>query len=446
MSCSNSSCSLILVKPRQVLMHFNIDKYSRIIDTVTVINKTKNTEIIKVQLPMTKYFYLEALPKKVLVNPGGKLELTVYLAKLTEQRIHYDSFTVICKNNCHHEIQLEAEPHHKILDEIPKALDFGHVPLGYIARKVIKFSPNEKKIGFLFLVISCNPDFTINPTRGIISDKPMEIELFYKPTAYITFRTAVQVYFPLLMSTPLCFYVSAHTKPGYERDKILEAAAKHDELETCQKIYRPISLKTVLSKEFIVKDDELKLNLYRTKQLFFEKPDPNEKLKYELIGPLGRYLDTEAEIKRSKEIEFNEYIIKTRNENNATHNNTKLSSSEEFNKDLERMMEWDTYKNLLKPPINWKTITGPEFIRQRTVNYYSAREQPQFTNRIPSLWFVRYVIMTKFIDAGRKIILRNRMLKALSILRVSRTQHSQRIYSSTLSRFKYNYLFVQVLT
>lgn len=65
MSCSNSSCSLILVKPRQVLMHFNIDKYSRIIDTVTVINKTKNTEIIKVQLPMTKYFYLEALPKKV---------------------------------------------------------------------------------------------------------------------------------------------------------------------------------------------------------------------------------------------------------------------------------------------------------------------------------------------------------------------------------------------
>lgn len=68
------------------------------------------------------------------------------------------------------------------------------------------------------------------------------------------------------------------------RDKILEAAAKHDELETCQKIYRPISLKTVLSKEFIVKDDELKLNLYRTKQLFFEKPDPNEKLKYELIG------------------------------------------------------------------------------------------------------------------------------------------------------------------
>lgn len=69
---------------------------------------------------------------KVLVNPGGKLELTVYLAKLTEQRIHYDSFTVICKNNCHHEIQLEAEPHHKILDEIPKALDFGHVPLGYM--------------------------------------------------------------------------------------------------------------------------------------------------------------------------------------------------------------------------------------------------------------------------------------------------------------------------
>lgn len=48
----------------------------------------------------------------------------------------------------------------------------------------------------------------------------MEIELFYKPTAYITFRTAVQVYFPLLMSTPLCFYVSAHTKPGYERYNI----------------------------------------------------------------------------------------------------------------------------------------------------------------------------------------------------------------------------------
>uniref|UniRef100_A0A161ML90 Cilia-and flagella-associated protein 221-like protein isoform x1 n=1 Tax=Triatoma infestans TaxID=30076 RepID=A0A161ML90_TRIIF len=90
-------------------------------------------------------------------------------------------------------------------------LDMSHLDIS--PQKLFTFSPSESKIGFLFIAICNNPDFAITPTRGIISDKPVKIKIFYKPTACITFRASVQVYLPSIMSTPLCFTVSAYTDP-----------------------------------------------------------------------------------------------------------------------------------------------------------------------------------------------------------------------------------------
>uniref|UniRef100_A0A0A9X862 Primary ciliary dyskinesia protein 1 n=1 Tax=Lygus hesperus TaxID=30085 RepID=A0A0A9X862_LYGHE len=299
-------------------------------------------------------------------------------------------------------------------------MNFGHVPLGQKRVRKIVLRPLKSDMPYIFMCGGSNQDLVITPTRGVVrtGGPPAEISISYKPTAYITLHAEVSLYLPSVIFNPYVFTVTAYTEPGFARTEVLKKPS--DE----KMIINPLREKVFTHPTWLLKQPKFILpkktlpiwSQHKSNKLLFKQMKV-KRSPFELLGPLGRHLDEEESIVKAKEQKFFEGVTLVHRQNYLApyHTRTKLRPVD--TPVLDRGPLWSEYMKQYDIP-TYNNHGEPLYIRQRTVKWMELENKlHRFTDRLPNIWFPRYVTMGKFIEAGRRIIHKNRLMKVLKKLR-----------------------------
>ncbi|KAF6213000.1 hypothetical protein GE061_010714 [Apolygus lucorum] len=418
--CQDGECLFFRVLPRRVLIKFRVHSKKAGTGEFRIKNVSKEPQAITIVPPMSEYFHVTPLLAKGFALPGETIRVVVSLRSDLDPRIHYDVVNVSCPKGCSVDVALEAIPKVKTLKTIPRIMNFGHVPLGQKRVKKIVLRPLKSDMPYIFMCGGSCQDLDISPTRGVVrtGGPPAEITITYKSTAYITLHAEVSLYLPSVIFNPYVFTVTAYTEPGFARTEILRKPSEE------KMIVNPLKERFFTHPTWLLKKPKFvppKKNLpiwsqHRTNKLLFKQMQ-EKRSEFELLGPLGRYLDEEESIVKSKEQGFFEGVTHVHRDNYLApyHTRTKLRPVE--TPALNREPMWTDYMKQYEIP-TYNNHGQPLYIRQRTVKWMDSEDKMRrFTDRLPNIWFPRYVTMGKFIEAARRIIHKNRMMKVLKKLR-----------------------------
>ncbi|XP_014287127.1 uncharacterized protein [Halyomorpha halys] len=284
----------------------------------------------------------------------------------------------------------------------------------------LKIPAMKSRTPFLFLSSIYNPDLTIAPMKGTICKEPKTVVISYLPRGYITLSHQVHLYLPSVSVLPLMIYITADTKPG----KLSEMIFNKDEKEK-SKFKMKLPFVRLAQSDEKMKIPPKKYDWSQHKiNLFLLKKDGKKPSEFELMGPLGRLLQEEEEIKKMKQSNFFRDVISFRQTclEPMGHSRTVLKKLV-----VEDRSEWDSYWKVYEEILdeNRKPEEASSKLlcrRQRLIKCSTQEEDCNFTVELPNLWFIRRQILIKFIEAVRRIVIRNRLLNHLKRLKMSQRQ------------------------
>ncbi|XP_014262264.1 uncharacterized protein LOC106674193 [Cimex lectularius] len=412
-------CEVFECIPKKVSFKFKINGIKDITQAINIINKSDEPYDIRIYNPLTPYFHLSSFILEGTVKPKGSVRAYVSFLRERKARMYYDYITVECSRGCAFEIQIEASPIIKEFANLPKEIKFGHIPIGQTRKKKIILEPRKDEMPFLFVTLKFCPSLSITPSRGTVGTEAVEVEIKYCPLEYITLMLPVNIYLPTVIALPFTMMISAHTKPGYYRNQLLEILENVDEYKEEKPTYKVPSFAKpapmVASKELKKVEPSAWTQHDANRFLIKEK---SQHCEYELRGPFGRFLEEDYRIQKKKENGFFDLVHKIKRENEIAYSHEKCKIRWIGADWYERERLRQTYLNE-KNMVNDNLSYGPQLIRQRLIRHINETSKYEFSgpDRKPNEWFVRYVIMIKFINAARKIVVKLRLEKILKKLK-----------------------------
>ncbi|KAF7411590.1 hypothetical protein HZH66_000486 [Vespula vulgaris] len=349
-----------------------------------------------------------------------------------------------------------------------KKVNFGNIPLGYMVHHIILIHPiPNKKISYVVLPFIKNSCIDIYPLEGNIRPdcKPAEIMVIYRPLRYITLNFELQIYIPELCKTQvITFY--ADTKPRLQRN-LHEDIYRHKKyIET--KINKLTKRKPILLKKtfptlkYKLRTDTCKEHpQYKKKSLewsykfhmmqavnqIYDKYYENFHDEHELRGPLNIYLSEMIEHKLKLQDLFLYKSEIYRKENNRTifHHKPKVGFDAKFlsMKELqiitmERKFNWVYYKCSIITTQFKELINRDKSIKIKQRILRTALKYPETTITLDTnkKWSLYYCKINTFIEAARKIILQNRLIKILKKLKNLTLPQAERLEMNDQSNKK----------
>ncbi|XP_015602810.1 cilia- and flagella-associated protein 221 [Cephus cinctus] len=399
---------------------------------------------VQVLPPDTSYFKVSN-SSTVWISPGLSLNLRVIFYP-KDVREYNDVLRLRCLYNQNLFIKILAKP--ETLLNFPTRVNFGKVLLGtVVSYKLPIHSFPSKKFSFAILILSDEPSVTVNPLQGHLcpGQDPVIVQINYKALRYVTITFDLQIYIPEICKSPFVINFIAYTWPELQvkdTHKPVEEFTKIEVVKESDYTEKTIRKAKILSPkvEFSMKK-ELSYEDLLLKQLgqipLYSLHGVNCILNYNLIqthtvdelrGPLNDYFYNDARERDKRIEEFFNRVKSCNHENDSAkfYHRPKLGfqldqlQKEEIDRIMiERQEHWSRYRDATITTADEELLTRQEAmkIKQRTLR--SSLDNPNFIApyKITDDWFLRYHIISQFIEAARTIVLKNRLEKVLCKLK-----------------------------
>ncbi|CAH1401595.1 unnamed protein product [Nezara viridula] len=412
----SQECDVFNVKPRKIYLHIESLQKETQEKSFTVTNKSSQQQKVTIDNPLTGFFKIPKFSCKELnVLPEKSLEVRVKCRGKLEARPYYDTIKVICSKGCGTYVRLSASPTIRDKMKIPFDVNFGTVPLGERMYYNFKIPVMKRSTPFLFLSSIYNPDLTITPMKGTVCKEPKTVVLSYLPRGYVTLSHPIHLYLPTVSVLPLLINVTADTKPG----KVSEMILNVDETKKSKFKMKLPFVRISQNDEQMTKPSKKNDWSQHKTNLFLLKKDAIKKPEFDLLGPLGRPLNEEEEIKKMKQLNFFKDLISYRKSclEPLGHNRTVLKYLVVDDQN-DWGLHWKVYDQILLETETCEDDSkGPLFWRQRLRKSPVLEEDYSYTVELPNLWFIRRQILNKFIEAVRRIVIYNRLVDRLQSLK-----------------------------
>uniref|UniRef100_A0A1B6DC25 HYDIN/VesB/CFA65-like Ig-like domain-containing protein n=1 Tax=Clastoptera arizonana TaxID=38151 RepID=A0A1B6DC25_9HEMI len=415
--------STLEVIPNHIHIEFDPFKIKPITKQIKIYNYLDKKQRISISHPRTSYFLINGF-KSAWIFPGIALSFSIAFHG-DISRTYSDCFNVTSDIE-DLTIEITAVPSFKGLINninLPKEINFGNVQLGKTMKFKFTLLPlSNKELTFLFIFTKLNADCQIHPKKGKVeNNKPLDVEINYLPTAYVTLNTSVQLFMPEVSATPYYIKIYATTKPGYVSNTETLDPPKISPITNIKKKKQQRKTKTKNEIKEKLNVNVKNLTIHDTNLMLIRKSKSVKSKDSSLLGPFGREPTEDLARKRNIESNFQKTVdtLKKENEKSLFHCRTKLVESnitQDFVKEIieERTTNWLELKDCLDLD---SQINQTQYLQQRPIRHINRVLNVSFSSVFSNVWFVRFERQKKFIEVIRKIIIYNRLTKRLEALK-----------------------------
>nr|XP_033336530.1 uncharacterized protein LOC117226378 isoform X2 [Megalopta genalis] len=391
----------------------------------------------------TPYFRFGSAPQTRWLTPGSVHEINIQFIP-DEPRNYNDVLKIRYFDNRILIVQITGNVRTGFC--FPANINFGNVPLGKAACYEIPIcSQSKEQFSFTILPSKEDPCVDIYPRWGRVrpDQKPLIVMVIYRPLRYISMDFQIRIFITDLCKTPYIINFSAYTRPGLLREVLenIEPESKNRK--------QPLKIGAITRKKAKATSKEIIISKPCTEQPIIEYKSVEETLLKEcgyfplyalhtvncMLISKSRAPCNEYELKevvRQKAQKLKEFWTRA---NNYRRENEKVrigckskvnNGARELNEQeiaeikTARKKGWNDYKCTLE---NYAPVEDvferqkSRKMRQRILRI--AQKYPKIITAAPKVeqsFLHRYNIMP-FVQAARKIILNNRLLKVLEKLK-----------------------------
>ncbi|CAH3130560.1 unnamed protein product [Pocillopora meandrina] len=437
--------SILQAKP-SVINFSGFKVGEKITRTLRLANASDESQRMHIIPPSTKFFYIKYTKKEKLV-PGMFIEVVVEFTP-DDWRYYYDCIRIHTKAEENLIVPIHAYPVMNT-DEFPREVHFPSVPLGEKITKVIPLKCDiPVEFEFTLSYVQLHPAFTVEPMSGIVpGNGEVEIKVTFAPMDFSTAHMKLQLKVSQFNMSPLVCSFTGTSEPGLA--KRLKVKAWTEELP-------PLPTNGILDPLLIDP-----LGRTRLKKLKTRPWTPGEKKTQELVRDGLRFpttgLDNPSTV--SSILLQQPGKLKAKQIREAVQSKKDVSGSTKQMK--ETKFEYEVHQNIQEERQNqlrWCVRLGEDPISEATrkqiceTRIEDEREyklnrgdpvieeeydrscvgcelrrihrqadeipqnEPRFDLLVNDEWSKRHMVVQKFVQAGRKVIVRLRASRHLSSL------------------------------
>ncbi|XP_043264918.1 cilia- and flagella-associated protein 221-like [Colletes gigas] len=404
-------------------------------------------------LPLeTHYFRMQTITQGRWLTPGSIFKLNILFIP-DEARDYNDVLNIRYFNNRLLEIKITAKATTDF--SFPTNVNFGVVPLGRpVCYKMPIYSHSKKQFSFAILPCKEDPCVDIYPRWGHVKpgQEPLIIMVIYRPLRYISLNFQIRIFITDLCKIPYVINFYAYTRPGVLRETLenvepeMKSKARPIQRKVsaiARKKMKPISLDQPTLKSCAIKPDmELSsfdesllkecgyLPLYTQHAVNCIMNSKSRKPfgEHDLRGPSSLHMFQILEEKVRKLKEFLTKVENYRQENELAkiHHKSKvnygtrdISENQIIEIKIQREQEWNDYEDSMKTSLD-EDLFGRQKakkIRQRILRSFQKSPNEISMSSKDGQSFLRYCNNMLFLQAARKIVIKNRLLKVLAKLK-----------------------------
>ncbi|ESO95222.1 hypothetical protein LOTGIDRAFT_144748 [Lottia gigantea] len=401
---------------------------SKHIQNLSIVNAS--TEVVSLHIipPQTKHFSIK-YDKNKRMGPGLTLECSVEFIG-DEYRYYYDCIRVHCQGEENLLIPLHAYP---VLDlkQFPQNFIFPAVPVGEsICRKFPIKCNVPVDFEYQLELIKQHPFLSIEPLSGTVpGNGQVDISVTFSPCEFLTAQLTVQLITSQFNSKPILCNFTGSSAPGLLKYVILLFLRIYS-IYAHHQIYNfyPYNIFEIIQNG--IKFPAVIDTPHAVAQVLNQQPG---KLKAKDVREnLTSQKDSKkATSRQMKEALFEQAVRKNVYEERQNQLRWQVKLGDEQIKQSKRVQileerdqAWDIYKfTRRQDPVEDKEYNRlkTEIEYRRTMRPYNqviiTFEDAKFDLYTNDLWAVRHAALDKFIQAARKIIIRNRGEAKLKSLR-----------------------------
>ncbi|XP_060601443.1 cilia- and flagella-associated protein 221-like [Ruditapes philippinarum] len=436
--------SMVLAKPSVIHFGgFEVDKKHTL--SLSIVNVS--TEVIRMHVipPQTKYFYIKYTKNERLV-PGLTLDCTIEFTP-DEWRYYYDCIRINCPGEENLVIPIHAYPVMSTKD-FPQLFNFPPVPVGHKMTKVFPLRC-EAPIDFEFQLTYLQPHqaFTVNPMSGIIpANGETEVAVTFCPIEFHTAYMRIQLVISQFNSNPIVCTFTGTSVPGLLKDETLKYSFQYGEgseeslldprsltpVERARRKKKKLSLPPPTNVKQEVEYQGVKFpvdlnNPYAVSQVLNQEPG---KLRAKDLRDVVVTKDSKpkAATRQMKEAKFEHQVRQNVYEErqNQLRWQSKLGDDQINTEDRAKILsERNKAWNIYKYKRCGEPVEDEEYNREcskctfkRTMRDKDnlPSETAQFDQYTNDMWHVRHSTLSRFAQAARKVIIRQRASSKLKSL------------------------------
>ncbi|KAK6165253.1 hypothetical protein SNE40_022213 [Patella caerulea] len=436
--------SMIHAQPTTI--HFDgFNTFTRQSQTLSIVNASTEVICIHIIPPQTKHFSIKYIKNKRMV-PGLTLDCVIEFEG-DEWRYYYDCVRINCQGEENLMIPLHAYPVLN-LKEFPQNFVFPPVPVGETMSQTFPLKC-EVPVDFEYQLeyIRPHPFFTVKPMSGCIpANGTTDIVITFSPCEFLTAQMTLQLITSQFNSKPIVCQFTGTSAPGLlkERSKTQYLSQKKTDvldprclspLDRARSNRRAAKSKTTIrpqQPQEIVKDGIKFPGIINTPhavaQVLNQQPG-RLKAKDVRDTMLSQKDNNKPSSRQMKEALFEQTVRKNVYEErqNQLRWQVKLGDNQLDQSNRVKILEerdnaWNYYMFTRRedpiPENEYERLkTCVKFRRTMRRNDQLAYKEATFDPYNNDMWAVRHVALEKFVQAARKVIIRNRGEVKLKSLR-----------------------------
>ncbi|KAJ7384106.1 hypothetical protein OS493_023430 [Desmophyllum pertusum] len=437
--------SILQAKPS--VIHFTgFQVGEKITRTLRLANASDESQRMHILPPSTKYFYIKYTKKEKLV-PGMFVEVVVEFMP-DEWRYYYDCIRIHTKAEENLIIPIHAYPVMNT-DGFPREVHFPSVPLGEEITQMIPLKCGiPVDFEFTLSYVQLHPAFTVEPMSGIVpGNSEVQVKVTFAPMDFSTAHMKLQLVVSQFNMSPLVCSFTGTSEPGLTKRLIEQAWTAELPPVPPSGILDPVLIdplgRTRLKKlktrpwtpgdrkpQELVKDG-LRFpvigldNPFTVSSVLLQQPG---KLKAKQIREaVQTKKDVTGSTKQMKETKFEYEVHQNIQEERQNQLRWCVRLGENPILDIAKKQISETrtvsereYKLKRGDPVTEvefdRSCVGCELRRIHRQADEVPQHDPRFDLLVNDEWSKRHMVVQKFVQAGRKVIVRLRANKHLSSL------------------------------
>ncbi|XP_029201287.2 LOW QUALITY PROTEIN: cilia- and flagella-associated protein 221-like [Acropora millepora] len=436
-----------ILQARPSVVHFSGfhvgNKITRILRLANVSDESQRMHIIP---PSTKYFYIKYTKKEKLV-PGMFIEVLIEFTP-DDWRYYYDCIRIHTKAEENLIVPIHAYP---VMDTegFPREVHFPSVPLGESVTHVVPLKCSiPVDFEFTLSYIQLHPSFTVSPMSGIVEgNSELEIKVTFSPMDFSTAHMKLQLMVSQFNMSPLVCSFTGTSEPGLAKRLKAKEWTKELPKAPTSEVLDPLlidplgrtRLKRLKTRPWTPGDKktpELVKDGLRFPAVGLDNPSAVTHVLLQQPGKLKAKQIREAvqmqkevtgSSKQMKETKFEYEVHQNIQEERQNQLRWCVRLGEDPMSELSRKQILDSrvladqeYKLKRGDPQVEKefdrSCVGCELRRIHRQAGEVPSHEPRFDILVNDEWSNRHMVLQKFVQAGRKVIIRLRAKKHLSSL------------------------------